>query len=202
MKDSFKTIAAPSEGLFKDKGSKFFSFAFPVSNEIEIKEIIEATRKKYHDARHHCFAWMLGEEKLHFRVSDDGEPSNSAGKPILGQIQAKDLSNVIIIVVRYFGGTLLGVGGLIQAYKAAAKEALEAAHIIDKYIYRIYQFHFRYEKMNSVMKVLKDMQIDQFDQVFEMECSLKVKVKRSVHEKFEKSFELSHDIELKYIGEE
>ena len=202
MKDSFKTIAAPSEGLFKDKGSKFFSFAFPVSNEIEIKEILEATRKKYHDARHHCFAWMLGEEKLHFRVSDDGEPSNSAGKPILGQIQAKDLSNVIIIVVRYFGGTLLGVGGLIQAYKAAAKEALEATHIIDKYIYRIYQFHFRYEEMNSVMKVLKDMQLDQFDQVFEMECSLNVKVKRSVHEKFEKSFELNQNIELKYIREE
>ena len=196
MKDSFKTIAASSEGLFKDKGSKFFSFAFPVSNEIEIKEIIEATRKKYHDARHHCFAWMLGEEKLHFRVSDDGEPSNSAGKPILGQIQAKDLSNVIIIVVRYFGGTLLGVGGLIQAYKAAAKEAIEAAHIIDKYIYRIYQFHFRYTFKEFAGGV------HSFDQIFEMECSLKVRVKRSIHEKFEKSFELNHDIELKYIGEE
>ncbi len=202
MKDSFKTIAAPSEGLFKDKGSKFLSFAFPVSNEIEIKEIVEATRKKYHDARHHCFAWVLGEEKLNFRVNDDGEPSNSAGKPILGQIQAKDLSNVILIVVRYFGGTLLGVGGLIQAYKAAAKDALEAARIIDKYIYRIYQFHFRYEEMNSVMKVLKDMHLDQFDQVFEMQCKLKVKVKRSIHKKFEKSFEMNQNIELKFIGEE
>lgn len=202
MEDSFKTIASPSEGLYKDKGSKFLSFAFPVNNESEIKEILETIRKKYHDARHHCYAWMLGEDKLHFRENDDGEPSNSAGKPILGQIQSKNISNVLIIVVRYFGGTLLGVGGLIQAYKTAAKEALESAKIIDKFIYRIYLIQFLYEEMNSVMKVLKDMELDQFDQIFELDCSLKVKVKRSVHEKFEKSFELKKNIVLKFIGEE
>ncbi len=202
MEDSFKTIASPSNGLYKDKGSKFLSFAFPVNNETEIKEILEFTRKKYHDARHHCYAWMLGEDKDHFRVNDDGEPSNSAGKPILGQIQSKNLSNVLIIVVRYFGGTLLGVGGLIQAYKTSAKEALGSAKIIDKYIYKIYLIKFPYEEMNSVMKVLKDMELDQFDQVFELDCSLKVNVKRSAHEKFENSFELKKNIRLKFIGEE
>ena len=202
MEDSFKTIATPSNGLYKDKGSKFFSFAFPVKNETDIKEILESVRKKYHDARHHCYAWMLGEDKDHFRVNDDGEPSNSAGKPILGQIQSKDLSNVLIIVVRYFGGTLLGVGGLIQAYKTATKEALDSAKIIDKYIYKIYLIQFPYEEMNSVMKVLKDMELDQFDQVFELDCSLKVNVKRSAHEKFENSFKLKKNIRLKFIGEE
>ena len=202
MEDSFKTIASPSNGLYKDKGSKFLSFAFPVKNEAEIKDILESVRKKYHDARHHCYAWMLGEDKDHFRVNDDGEPSNSAGKPILGQIQSKNLSNVLIIVVRYFGGTLLGVGGLIQAYKTAAKEALGSAKIIDKYIYRIYLIQFPYEDMNSVMKILKNIELDQFDQVFELDCSLKVKVKRSAHEKFENSFVIKKNTRLKFIGEE
>ncbi|MCF8391846.1 MAG: YigZ family protein, partial [Bacteroidales bacterium] len=156
----------------------------------------------YYDARHHCYAWMLGEEKLNYRENDDGEPSNSAGKPILGQILSKDLSNVLIIVVRYFGGTLLGVGGLIQAYKTAAREALDAAKIIDKYIHSIFLIEFPYEEMNSVMKVLKENDIEQFDQIFEINCSLKVRVRRSFAEKFGKSFELKNQITLSYIGEE
>ncbi|MCK4920887.1 MAG: YigZ family protein [Bacteroidales bacterium] len=202
MTDSFKTISSPSEGLFKDKGSKFLAFAYPVSNEEEIGQILNSMRKEFHDARHHCYAWMLGEEKEHFRVNDDGEPSNSAGKPILGQIQSKDLSNILIVVVRYFGGTLLGIGGLMQAYKTAAKEALESAKIIKKYIHKIYLVQFKYEEMNSVMKVLKDLRLEHFDQVFELNCSLKVRVKRSVHEKFEKSFELNENIKIEFIREE
>ena len=202
MTDSFKTISSPSEGLFKDKGSKFLAFAYPVSNEEEIGQILNSMRKEFHDARHHCYAWMLGEEKEHFRVNDDGEPSNSAGKPILGQIQSKDLSNILIVVVRYFGGTLLGIGGLMQAYKTAAKEALESAKIIKKYIHKIYLVQFKYEEMNSVMKVLKDLRLEHFDQVFELNCSLKVRVKRSVHEKFEKSFKLNENIKIEFIREE
>ena len=202
MADGFKTIASSSKGLFKDKGSKFLAFAFPVNNENEISQILESIRKEYHDARHHCYAWMLGEKKEHYRVNDDGEPSNSAGKPILGQIQSKELSNILIVVVRYFGGTLLGIGGLMQAYKTAAKEALESATIIDKYIHKIYLVQFKYEEMNSVMKVLKDMRLDHFEHIFELDCSLKVRVKRSVHEKFEKLFELNENIRIDFISEE
>lgn len=202
MADSFKTIASSSEGLFKDKGSKFLAFAFPANNEDEIGQILASMRKEYHDARHHCYAWVLGENKEHFRVNDDGEPSNSAGKPILGQIQSKNLSNVLIVVIRYFGGTLLGIGGLIKAYKTAAKEALESARIIDKYIHKIYLVQFIYEEMNTVMKVLKEMRLDYFDQIFELDCRLKVRVKRSIHEKFEKSFELYENIKIEFIREE
>lgn len=202
MEDSFKTIKSPTEGLYKDKGSKFLSFAFPVKDEDEINQILEETKKKYYDARHHCYAWMLGEEKNRYRENDDGEPSNTAGKPILGQILSKDVSNVLIIVVRYFGGTLLGTGGLIQAYKTAARQALDSAKIIDKYIYHIYQIKFSYEDMNIVMTVIKDMDLEQFDQVFELNCSLKIKVKRSLVEKVESSFALSQQIQIKYIGEE
>lgn len=202
MADSFKTIESPSEGLYKDKGSKFLSYAFPVKDEDEINQFLEEIRKKHYDARHHCYAWMLGEEKEHFRENDNGEPPNTAGKPILGQILSKDISNVLIIVVRYFGGTLLGTGGLIQAYKSAARQALDSAKIIDKYMYQIYLLKFSYEDMNIVMKVIKDMDLEQFDQVFELNCSLKIKIKRSLAEKFESSFALNNQIKLKNLGEE
>jgi uncharacterized YigZ family protein len=142
--DSYLTIENPSEGLFRDKGSRFLSFAFPVQTEDEIHKILENNHKKYHDAHHHCYAWRLGVDMNHFRSNDDGEPGNSAGKPILGQIQSFQLTNLLIIVVRYFGGTLLGVGGLIQAYKAASMDAIKNAHIIEQYIYINYRLNFKY----------------------------------------------------------
>lgn len=129
--DEYLTISKPSEGLFKDRGSKFLAFAYPVSSEDEIKEIQEHLRSEYHDARHHCYAYMLGKDKNVFRANDDGEPSSTAGKPILGQIKSYDLTNILIVVIRYFGGTKLGVSGLINAYKTAAEEALKNAKIIN-----------------------------------------------------------------------
>ncbi|MDP2112754.1 MAG: YigZ family protein, partial [Bacteroidota bacterium] len=130
MEDTYKTIEKPSEGLFKDKGSKFISFAFPVNSEDEIKDIVQSIKKEHHSARHHCYAWRLGADHLHFRANDDGEPSSTAGKPILGQIQSFDLTNILIVVVRYFGGTLLGVSGLINAYRSAALDAINQAEIV------------------------------------------------------------------------
>ena len=134
MEDTYKTIEKPSEGLFKDKGSKFISFAFPVDNEEEIKEIVQSIKKEHHSARHHCYAWRLGADQLLFRANDDGEPSSTAGKPILGQIQSFDLTNILIVVVRYFGGTLLGVSGLINAYRNAALDAINQAEIVEKLV--------------------------------------------------------------------
>jgi uncharacterized YigZ family protein len=177
--DSFFTIENPSEGFYKEKGSRFLSFAFPVSNETQIKEKLDSLRKEFHDARHHCYAWKLGTDSNHFRVNDDGEPGNSAGKPILGQIQAYQLTDILIIVVRYFGGTLLGVGGLMQAYKSASQDAIKNTKIVTQYVYASYHLLFRYEDINQVMKVLKDLDLEQWDQKFEMECELKVKIRKS-----------------------
>ncbi|MCB9013578.1 MAG: YigZ family protein [Bacteroidales bacterium] len=194
--DSFLSIEQASEGFYKEKASRFLSFAFPVNDENEITQHLLELRKQYHDARHHCYAWKLGYDDNHFRANDDGEPSNSAGKPILGQIQAHDLTNILIVVVRYFGGTLLGVGGLMQAYKSAAAEAIKNASICRQYRYAIYQLHFPYEDMNLVMKVLKDMNLEQWDQLFEMKCSLKLKVRLSEESKLIQSFSLNETIVL------
>ncbi len=196
---SFLTIEKPSKGLFKDKGSRFLSFAFPVENEEEIKLILEETRKQYHDARHHCYAWRLGADMLHFRSNDDGEPTNSAGKPILGQIQSYQLTNVLVIVVRYFGGTLLGVGGLIQAYKQASHEALLNAEIIKQYQYLSFLIEFKYEDMNLVMKVLKDLNLEQWDQDFKTKCCLKAKIRLSEKNHLLDSFKLNKSIRLSPI---
>lgn len=200
-KDSFKTISKPGTAVIREKGSRFLAFSYHVSNEEQIRDKLEFLRKKYHDARHHCYAWRLGADKMNFRANDDGEPSSSAGKPILGQIDAKNLGNTLVVVVRYFGGTLLGVGGLIHAYRDSAREAIAAGTIIDQYIYRIYKLSFAYEKMNVVMKVLKDLDAPQYDQKFEMSCSLKVKIKRSQDSAFLKSFEAEQEIIPEYLGE-
>ena len=176
MSDLFRTIQSPSEGIYKEKGSKFLAFAYSVSTEEEIKERIALLHKQYHDAHHHCFAWRLGANKEHFRVNDDGEPSGSAGKPIFGQIQSHDLTNILIVVVRYFGGTLLGVGGLIRAYRSAASEALQQARIIELKVRKKVKLEFDYEQMNSVMKVLKDMDLEFEDQKFDLTCTLTLKV--------------------------
>ena len=176
MKDLYRTIKHPSEGLYKEKGSKFLAFAFPVSTEEDIRQRLADLRKQYHDARHHCYAWRLGPEKDRFRVNDDGEPSGSAGKPILGQIHSRDLSEVLVVVVRYFGGTLLGVGGLIRAYRAAASDALDQNTLIERRVFDQIKLDFRYEQMNAVMKLIKEYQLDFEDQRFDLDCSLTLKV--------------------------
>ena len=154
--DEYYTLSKPSEGIFKDKGSKFIAKAFPVFSETEIKAIQEQLRSEYHDARHHCYAYMLGADKKVFRANDDGEPSSTAGKPILGQIKSFELTNVLIVVIRYFGGTKLGVSGLIHAYKTATEEALKNAEIVKKTLLDYYQLKFDYAAMNDIMRILKE----------------------------------------------
>jgi uncharacterized YigZ family protein len=200
--DSYLTIENPSEGLFRDKGSRFISFSFPVQSEDEIHIILENTRKKYHDAHHHCYAWRLGADMNHFRANDDGEPGNSAGKPILGQIQSFQLTNLLIIVVRYFGGTLLGVGGLIKAYKAASMDAIKNARIIKQYIYINYRLNFKYEDMNLVMSVIKDMNLKHWGQIFEIDCELKLKVRKSDEKFLLQAFPHDNSVKLEVFPDE
>ncbi len=175
MFDLYRTIKEPAEGIYKEKGSKFLAFSYPVSNEASIKEHLAMLQKLFHDARHHSYAWRLGPEKTHYRVNDDGEPSGSAGKPIYGQIVSRDLSDTLVLVVRYFGGTKLGIGGLIQAYRAATSDALDHSSIIECKVFDILKLEFKYEQMNSVMKVIKEKQLDIKDQQFDMNCSLVIK---------------------------
>jgi uncharacterized YigZ family protein len=177
MEDTYKTIAEPSEGLFKDKGSKFFAYAFPVYSEDQIREIVTSIKKEHYSARHCCFAWRLGHEKKQFRMNDDGEPSSTAGKPILGQIQSFDLTNILIVVVRYFGGTLLGTSGLINAYKSAALDAINNAQITEKLVEKELNVCFDYLVMNDVMKIFKDEKLLQVDPQFDLRCSIKTYVR-------------------------
>ena len=184
IRDSYKSIPAPAEGLFKDNGSRFISFAFPVETEEEIKEIVAELKKKYHDARHHCYAYRLGYLGDRFRANDDGEPSSSAGRPILGQIDSRGLSDVLVVVVRYFGGIKLGIPGLIRAYKTSTAEALDNAGTVEKIAGKWFRIDFGYGAMNQVMKVLKDMDLRQKDQDFGNECSLKAWVRLSMEDDF------------------
>ena len=179
MEDTYKTISKPAEGLFKDKGSKFISFAYPVISEDQIREIILTLKKEHYSARHHCYAWRLGHEKLLFRSNDDGEPSSTAGKPILGQIQSYDLTNILIVVVRYFGGTLLGVSGLINAYKNAALDAINQSEIIEEIVEHKLLIEFGYGVMNDVMKVFKDEKLPQIESVFDLECRISTQIRIS-----------------------
>ena len=171
---SYKTISSSAEGIYKEKGSKFLSFAIPVSNADEIKEIVKDYRKRFFDARHVCYAWMLGAERAEFRANDDEEPSGTAGRPILGQINSRELTNVLIIVVRYFGGVLLGTGGLVVAYREAAADALNQAEIIEKTVDELISISFDYLLMNDVMRVIKDCNPQIIHQSFDNLCSMKL----------------------------
>ena len=182
--DAYKSIAGPSEGLFKDNGSRFIALAYPVETEEEVREIVSGLRKEYHDARHHCYAYRLGYRRDVFRASDDGEPSGSAGRPILGQIDSLGLSDVLVVVVRYFGGIKLGIPGLIRAYKSSSADALSQAAVVEKIAARRFRLHFHDLCMNAVMKVLKDMDLPQSGQQFGEECSLEVRVRLSAVEDF------------------
>jgi uncharacterized YigZ family protein len=176
MITSFHTISVPSTGEYKEKGSKFIALAFPVASEDEVKTRLGEVKKKYFDARHHCYAYVLGADKSKFRAYDDGEPTHSAGDPILGQIRSRNLTNVMVIVVRYFGGTKLGVGGLVTAYKTAAEEALNHAQRVEQQIRITIVFEFAYEATPVIMKLVKDFDLAIVTQEFGEACSLKTEV--------------------------
>lgn len=179
MNDTYKTIAAAAEGYVTEKKSKFISFVFPVTSPEEVKEIVDEHRKKYYDARHVCWAYMLGWERETFRANDDGEPSGTAGRPILGQINSSELTDVLIIVIRYFGGTLLGTGGLIKAYKEAAADAIAHADIIEKTVDDTIHLHFQYPLLNDVMRILKQFEEMQWEQDFKEDCRMNLQIRRS-----------------------
>ena len=195
-KDTYRTLATPSEEvLFKEKNSKFFGLAFPVTNEEEVKNILTEIKKTHFSARHWCYAYQIGTEKMQYRANDDGEPNNSAGMPIYGQIQSFDVTNVLVIVVRYFGGVKLGVGGLISAYKTAAQMALENATIIEKTIDKHFLIHFDYKNMNKVMRIIKEKNLDIVNQKMELSCEIEIKTRKknadTIADIFENLFEIT-----------
>ena len=168
--DQYITLSGQSTGIFKDRGSKFIAIANPVFNEEEIKAVLDRIKNEYYDARHHCYAWVLDQDRVRYRLNDDGEPSGSAARPIHGQILSKQLTNTLIIVVRYFGGTKLGVPGLINAYKTASSEAIEAGSPEIRTIFRRFRITYPYEQMNAVMKIVKDKDVKIVGTTFEMQC--------------------------------
>ena len=176
--DSYRTIKSLSEGTYSEKRSKFLAFAMPVSSVDEVKQLVAEYQKKYYDARHVCYAYMLGAERLEFRANDNGEPSGTAGKPILGQINSNELTNILIIVVRYFGGIKLGTSGLIVAYKAAAAEAIAAAEIIEKTVDEDITVFFEYPFMNDVMRVVKDLEPQIVSQGYDTDCSMTLRIRK------------------------
>lgn len=180
MNDTYKTIGQPGEGYFTEKKSRFISLIFPVKNVEEVKEIVDEHRRKYYDARHVCWAYMMGWEREEFRSNDDGEPSGTAGKPILGQINSAELTDVLILVVRYFGGTLLGTGGLIKAYKEAAADAIANVEIVEKTVDDLIDLTFEYPLLNDVMRVLKQFESVRWTQDFGENCRMRLQVRRSL----------------------
>jgi len=196
-KDTYKTITkASKEVLFKDKNSKFFGYAFPVLSEDDVKSKLELLKKQHHTARHWCYAYQIGTEDLSYRANDDGEPNNSAGMPIYGQIQSFDVTNVLVVVVRYFGGVKLGVGGLINAYKTAAQLALESSKIVTKTINKTYLIKFDYKNMNKVMRIIKEKQLKIVDQNLELDCQIQISVRKKESEKIYEIFENLFEIEI------
>ena len=198
--DTYKTIAKPSEGTFKDRGSKFIGYAYPVTSESEVKNILGLLRADHSKARHFCWALRLSPDRSVFRLNDDGEPSGTAGRPILNCLLSADVANILIVVVRYFGGTLLGVPGLINAYKTAAQEAIKTAEVVEKTVNDIYRLKFEYLQMNEVMKIIKDDDLEISNQNFDNNCSLEITVRKSqlnqVLQKLDKVDRLAYE----YLG--
>lgn len=182
--DTYKSIAAPAEGLYKDKGSRFIAYAYPVSSEAEVKPLVDAIKKEHHAARHHCFSYRIGYDGALMRANDDGEPSGTAGRPILGVIDSEQLKDVLVVVVRYFGGILLGVPGLINAYREATRDAIANATVIEKTACRSFILHFGYLQMNDVQKVIKSGGVTILSQSFDMDCTMTVSVPLSRAESF------------------
>lgn len=197
MDDIYYTIEKPCEGYFKDKGSKFFAFAFPITNETNVKEILADLKKSHHSARHHCYAWRIGTEEITYRANDDGEPSSTAGKPILGQLLSFKVTNILVVVVRYFGGTLLGVSGLINAYRNAAADALKNAKIVKKVIEKTIVLDFSYNEMSDVMNIVKQENLAVVSSRFEEDCTLICAVRKSDYEKIIDTFKKYYMIKIR-----
>lgn len=198
--DLYKTIDFPSEEvLLKEKNSKFFGYAFPVTNEEEIKENLERLRKEHFSARHWCYAYQIGTEKIQYRANDDGEPNNSAGMPIYGQIQSFEVTNILVVVVRYFGGVKLGVGGLISAYKTAAQMTLENATIVEKTINKHFIISFGYAHMNKVMRIIKEKNLQIVSQKMEMDCEIEISIRKKNVQNLLDTFESLYEIKLTEI---
>ena len=196
--DSYLEVVGSSKGLFKDKGSKFIAYAYSVNSEEDVKQRLAEVKKQEYAARHHCYAYILNPDKSAQRDSDDGEPSNTAGKPILGQLLSRELTNTLVVVVRYFGGTKLGVSGLITAYRAAASEALEDITIEKRFVKDVFTVYFKYPEMNNVMRMIKDNALEIINQDFELECALTFCVKKSQSEKIQSIFALNHLLTLEF----
>ena len=197
--DQYKTIKNPSEGIYRDKGSKFLAFAYPFQKEELLKEIIAKLKIEHPKANHHCYAYRLTPDRSIFRANDDGEPSGTAGRPILNTLLSRDLTNILIIVVRYFGGTLLGVSGLINAYKQVTEEALNKAELIYKTVQDVYQINFEYPLMNDVMKIIKDEVLDNFNQEFDLSCKIEIAINKSDVTRIIGKLEMLTLIKLKYL---
>lgn len=198
--DTYRTISAPAEGLFKDKGSKFIAFAYPISSETEVKPILMKLRAEHTKANHFCYAYRLTPDRSVFRINDDGEPSGTAGRPILNVLLSAELTNILVVVVRYFGGTLLGVPGLIGAYKGATAEATGLADIIEKTVNDKYEIRFDYLVMNDVMRLVKEEQLQIIEQQFDNECMISFEVRTSQLNKVLQKLEKLNEIKIKYLG--
>ncbi len=198
--DTFKTVKSTSKGLYKDRGSKFIGLAYRVNTVEEVQQILDNIKKdEYRDARHHCYAYKIGLDDNTWRLNDDGEPSGTAGKPIMGQINSFNLTNILIVVVRYFGGTLLGVGGLINAYRNAAKDALSNAKLITEIILVEYDLAFPYSSMNDVMTLIKDENLRQSKQVFELSCSIRIGFRKSAEDRLTQKLSFIKDLSYKLV---
>ena len=194
--DTYFTLRNDSEGFFKEKGSKFMAFAYRVNNELEVKDKLENLRKKYFDARHHCYAYILGVQNDVFRANDDGEPRHSAGDPILGQIRSDKLTNTLIVVVRYFGGTKLGISGLINAYKTAAADAILNNSILENFIQSKIHLAFEYPELNHVMKMVKDFELEIVEQKMELSCTMTLGVRLSMEAEIRSKLKDLHRIKV------
>jgi uncharacterized YigZ family protein len=197
--DIYKEVRSHTTGIYKEKGSKFIAYSYPVYSEQEVKEKLEEIKKIEHAARHHCYAYVLHVDKSAWRVNDDGEPSSTAGKPILGQIQSNDLTNILIAVVRYFGGVKLGVPGLIRSYKTAAAIAITDAEILTKTIKEHYEVSFKYPQMNDVMRLVKEFDLEVINTDFRIDCKLIFAVTKSKADSIAETFKKNHELSIKYI---
>jgi uncharacterized YigZ family protein len=199
MKDTYNTIEQPAEGYFKDKGSKFHTYLYPVNTEDEVRDILQQIKKEHFSARHHCYAWRLGQEEIRFRANDDGEPSSTAGKPILGQLVSSDITNVLCVVVRYFGGTLLGVSGLINAYRQATIEAITNAQIVTRIIELEYELRFSYNELNTIMHIIKTENLNQTEIELLEGCRIRFKVRKTEAERIKNIFDGIYGVDIKEI---
>jgi len=199
FEDTFKTIRTPAEGIFKDRGSKFLAYAYPIKQENEVKPLVENLKKEHFKAVHHCFAYRLGLDRSNFRVNDDGEPSGTAGKPIFNTLLSQEITNILVVVVRYFGGTLLGVPGLINAYKCATIEALAMADIIEKTVNDVYIVSFEFVQMNDIMKVVKEFSLKIRNQTYDNQCKMELEFRKTLTNQLIGKFEKIDGIVVEYL---